>query len=808
MKQTKQINPILAANNTALKKEDLEFPFKRALSFEVLYDFMDKCPKELENFEKQMTETLKDEIKKVPELAGPIEDMSILQKHNALIRGLMSMVFPVAFYEKQAFAASIPFSDDIFFSSPEFDRLLKFKDDLLIKKLNIDLKTYKLGKIISAYVAILQKFYDIHISLEFPMIVNFLDPDSGLERYYKLNHAAEFVELRKSGKLKKLSKEENNLVQANILNVKLLKELIPPENFEFRGFLVINAINVTDQEVVSSIKNDLLDKDTLLTEKGIEKLQHKLRSLLKCPELIFGSTEVPGHANLLLRYGKKIGNSFILSDDCRTHCNSIKGSIYERAFETRNLVIIDDLEAYPNRTIIEDEILKQGIRNIVLAPLIAGDEIMGILEIGSPTPGKITAISTLKLREVLPLFTIAVSRGMEELNNKIQAIIKEECTAIHPSVEWRFRNAALNCIQKEKEGSIAEMEEIVFKDVYPLYGLSDIRNSSIQRNEAIKEDLIENLNIANEIIHVAKSYKKLHALDELSYRIGKQIESIYFGLGSGDELAILNFLKYQIEPLFKHIKDYHPDVENSIKKYQKAISDELGFIYKRRKQFDDSVTMLSDHISDYIDHKQMEAQEIFPHYFEKYKTDGVDYMMYIGASLVENQNYDKLYFRNLRLWQFIIMCGIVRKAKMMKSELSLPLEIASLILVQNTPMAIRFRFDEKKFDVDGSYNVRYDIMKKRIDKAEIKGGEERLTQPGKIAIVYSSVDEEKEYIEYIDYLQAHKYLTKEIEKVELEELQGVQGLRALRVTVDMDEKHLRDSMNSNEIEKAIKELTN
>jgi len=720
----------------------------------------------------------------------------------------MSMVFPVAFYEKQAFAAAIPFSNNVFFSSPEFDRLIKFEDDFLIKKLNIDIKTFRLGKIIGAYAAILNKFYDIHISLEFPMIVNFPDPDTSLERYYKLNHAAEFIELRKIGKIKKLSNEEKKIIQANILNVKLLKELIPPENFEFRGFVVINAINVTDQEVVSSIKNDLLDKDTLLTEEGIKKLQHKIRSLLKCPELIFGSTEVPGHANLLLRYGKKFGNSFILSDDCRKQCNNIKGSIYEHAYETKNHVIIDDLEAYPNRTAIEDEILKQGIRNIVLAPLIAGNEIIGILEIGSPTPGKITAISSLKLREVLPLFTIAVSRGMEELNNKVQAIIKEECTAIHPSVEWRFRNAALNCIQKEREGLIAEMEEIVFKNVYPLYGLSDIRNSSVQRNEAIKEDLIENLNIANEIIHVAKSYKKLHALDELSYRVGKQIESIYFGLGSGDELGILNFLKYQIEPLFKHIKDYHPDVEKSIKKYQRAISDELGFIYKRRKQFDDSVTTLSDNISNYIDHQQLGAQEIFPHYFEKYKTDGVDYMMYIGDSLVENHKYDKIYFRNLRLWQFIMTCGIVRKAKIIKSDLSLPLEIANLILVQNTPLAIRFRFDEKKFDVDGSYNVRYEIMKKRIDKAEIKGGEERLTQPEKIAIVYSSIDEEKEYLEYIDYLQAHKYLTKEIEKVELEELQGVQGLKALGVTVDLDEKHLKDSMNSKEIAKAVKELTN
>ena len=31
--------------------------------------------------------------------------------------------------------------------------------------------------------------------------------------------------------------------------------------------------------------------------------------------------------------------------------------------------------------------------------------------------------------------------------------------------------------------------------------------------------------------------------------------------------------------------------------------------------------------------------------------------------------------------------------------------------------------DEKIFDVDGAYNVRYEILKKRIDKIEIKVNE-------------------------------------------------------------------------------------
>jgi hypothetical protein len=104
-------------------------------------------------------------------------------------------------------------------------------------------------------------------------------------------------------------------------------------------------------------------------------------------------------------------------------------------------------------------------------------------------------------------------------------------------------------------------------------------------------------------------------------------------------------------------------------------------------------------------------------------------------------------------------------------------------------MAIRFRIDEKKFDVDGSYNVRYEIMKKRIDKAVVHGKTERLTQPEKIAIVYSHPKEESEYREYIDFLFAQGMLNGDIEPLDLGEVQGVHGLKALRVKVNLEEGH-------------------
>jgi hypothetical protein len=65
----------------------------------------------------------------------------------------------------------------------------------------------------------------------------------------------------------------------------------------------------------------------------------------------------------------------------------------------------------------------------------------------------------------------------------------------------------------------------------------------------------------------------------------------------------------------------------------------------------------------------------------------------------------------------------------------------------------------------------------------IKGTMERVTQPGKLAIVYGQASEAVEYRGYLEYLRHLGYVTGEVEEVDLEELQGVHGLHALRVAV-------------------------
>ena len=559
----------------------------------------------------------------------------------------------------------------------------------------------------------------------------------------------------------------------------------------------MKATDVTDQEVLSALERDLIEKESIASSARFERLQLQLRTFFRRPDLRLTLAAFQGERVLVIKDGDRLEHSCIFADSTHLRRRDFAGSIFERVVTQGSPLLIEDLETYPQRGPIEDSLLRAGMRNIVLAPLHYQDSVIGLLEMTSPHPSDFDAFTALKLREVLPLFSMAMRRSLEELEARVQAVIKEKCTAIHPSVEWRFRQAVLDTIERRSDGSVPEIESIVFRDVYPLYGASDIRGSSTQRNVTIQADLSAHLGLAREVVQRARSAKRLPILDELDYRLARQVEHLETHLHSGDEVGILAFLRQHVEPLFAHVAGFGPAVRERVEAYRAALDPQMGTIYRKRKDYEDSVTAINDAVSAYLDAEQEMAQAMFPHYFEKQRTDGVDYNIYVGASLVDGQAYDELYLHNLRLWQLLVACGVARQTEILRQRLPLPLETTHLILAHHAPLSIRFRVDEKRFDVDGAYNVRYEVIKKRIDKAVIRGsgaGDPART----IAIVYAQPTEALEYREYLDYLGARGYVTGEVEDLALEELQGVQGLRALRVAIDV-------SSPADEVGEAVRE---
>jgi len=161
----------------------------------------------------------------------------------------------------------------------------------------------------------------------------------------------------------------------------------------------------------------------------------------------------------------------------------------------------------------------------------------------------------------------------------------------------------------------------------------------------------------------------------------------------------------------------------------------------------------------------------------------VEYDIYIGQAFAPNQPFNHFHLKNLRLWQLSSMAAVAKLTASLLPEMPIPLRTTQLIFVHNHTIDISFRADERKFDVEGAYNIRYQMIKKRIDKVHIHNSEERLTQPDKIVLIYFDRKDIEDYLPFINYLQEKGTLNNDLEELELEDLQGLTGLRALRVGV-------------------------
>ena len=791
----------------AFEAQSAQFPFVCELSLAPLITFWQQCIPEGHPMQAAMRAQTEAAFDQAPLLLEPIADLSLLEPYQDLIDIFMAMAFPRASWHEIYAAALVPFQLQTFYSSPRFQQMFTGDDGRIQGRINVDAQTVDHVKVLHAYAFILQHFYDIQLDFDYPLIFTAIDPDTGLDRHFRIDFDTRFVTVKTVAPPPALTEADKQHLLANLADPHELMSLLPPERFAFQGFAIINAVDVTDQEVISSLKRDLIEKESIISNTRFYGLQQRLRTLFRKPDLFFELGALQGDQVLALNCSRQIEYSCIYADSEHRCISDYEGSVYMRACCEGEVLLVDDLTTYPHRTAIEDKLIGEGLRSFVVAPLHYQDDLIGTLALGSPKPGGLHALNIMKLRDVLPLFAVSIHRSLEEFNTRLQAVIKEQCTAIHPSVEWRFRQAALHWTEQRYRKGMTEMEPIVFDHVYPLYGVSDIRSSSQQRSVGIQADLLDHLQLAQAILYLAHGYKPLPILDHMAHHVGKWQSLIAADFGAGDELSVIEFLRRDVEPLFKTLRQFSPEIAEKIDAYQALIDPQLGTIYRRRRDFEESVMYINEVLSSYLDIEQEKAQAMFPHYFEKHKSDGIEYGIYIGASMVENGQFDLLYLHNLRLWQLMVMCGIARLAEQMRSKLKVPLELAHLILVQQTPLSVRFRLDEKRFDIDGAYNMRYEIIKKRIDKAMVKDRDERLTQPGKIAIVYSQPREAQEYWEYIDYLQALGDVCGDVEMLELEDLEGAQGLKALRLTVSLDHNGPEIAVSLDAIAEAVGTMT-
>jgi len=327
-----------------------------------------------------------------------------------------------------------------------------------------------------------------------------------------------------------------------------------------------------------------------------------------------------------------------------------------------------------------------------------------------------------------------------------------------------------------------------------LYGAIDIRNSSGERNQAIQQDLTEQLQAIINIIKKAGQAINSPLLDRIKERSEEYLYTIANAMHSDDEFEIHAFFKKDVKELFHNLRNRVPAMQPDIAEYFSTVDSNTTTWTLHRKEFEESITYVNDLIARFIDREQLKAQELFPHYFERFVTDGIDFNIYMGQSLNPKRIFTPADMQQLKMWQVNTLVRAAIFGKRLEKKTPVALQTTQLILAHNQPISISFRIAERKFDVDGAYNIRYEIIKKRIDKVHTKDGE-RLTQPGTLAVVYTQPDEASEYLGFFEPFQKEGLLKSDVQEFELEELQGVNGLKALRIGINLEEEENKLSIS-------------
>lgn len=773
-----------------IKPEQVETPFIPQISFHKLIETLEHIAASNVDYRVNYSKALLKEIERLPEFRTGIIDLSIIDDHEELIRNLLADLFPTALTHNEIKAVAIPFHNVTFNYTQRFKNILKDAGvtfDMNIRDFD-DERFY-----IMSCCLILNAHYKQNIEFNNPLFYDIPD-GSGIMKHYRILYNADFIEIIPTERAIPLTDEDIALLIDNYNNLELWKKKFPPKSWILKGFGIIQLFDVTTESSVSILKTNLLKATNTKSEDFEEDFQSLFRSIFRIPDLKIGLTIYDPEEQKFIRPNITTKNveSLILFEALEADCDKkIFECFSESVITQRQVFTISNVDLFAKKKGNENfanQLRKQNVQSFILAPVIKDDELLGVFELASEKAMALNSINANKLDLILPYLIDTLSRYRLDMQNQIEAVIQKEYTAIHSSVYWKFRREAQKYIRTTGNQSKDYIfKEIVFKEVYPLFGQIDVKGSSEHRNESVVQDLRIQLETLIGIIERMESQANLMILEQRKFELQSYLKQLQSPLQADTEQIIQRYIESEIHPVI-HGTPETEEIKTAIEKYFKKIDEKTGMFYHARKKFDNALSKVNKKLASILDEKQMEAQQIFPHYYERFKTDGVEHNLYIGQTIAPEKPFDKIYLNNLRLWQLQTLCEMELEHHQLKGSLPYSLDVTSLILVFSSPISIRFRMDEKRFDVDGTYNARYEVVKKRIDKAFVKGTKERITEKEKITIVYSHSHEEKEYMDYIKYLQFKEILEPTVEQFEVEELQGVSGLKGIRVKV-VHQKH-------------------
>lgn len=543
-----------------------------------------------------------------------------------------------------------------------------------------------------------------------------------------------------------------------------LRQRLSPETYQARGRVLIEGMDTTDRELTQQLTHLLLQRESILQPQRFNQANSLMQHLFRAEEtLILTAEEATAKVFVDLDQPEWTVLTYPVSD--------LQASpIFQSACQGQ-VLRVPDLLLHPP-TPCEQLLRERGMRSLLMLPLVVRSprlqttsQLVGLVVLASRSVDAFDIRDDAHAHALISPLTVAMRHT-----------VQERFTNIHESVRWRFEEEA------ERRSLGLPPESIVFENVYPLYGISDMRGSSHERNRAIQQDLVTQFELAIQVLDAIPPTEVTAFLTQVRLDLQTHIIRLQEGLTVDAEVTLVRYLKDNLEVHFDYFCHQGAAVAGAVERYQAALDPGHGSVYKARATYDQTVQSINQILRNTWLWWQRSMQSITPHYCDIEATDGIDHMIYAGQSI--DAAFSPLHLRSLRYEQLRAMCDCARTALAIKESYNTTMDITHLVLVQDATVDISHdESTERLFDVRGTRDTRYEIVKKRIDKALDAQAQTRITQPGCLTLVYSTGEEWREYQEYLRYLQREGWIDTSIEQGTVEPLQGVTGLKFARVRV-------------------------
>ena len=682
---------------------------------------------------------------------------------------------------------TLPVSGKVFYGTDTFYQFItreRLSDNVIDKLVAINGSSGSL----MVYQLIFERLYGFSNGMSNRLVYKVDDESGTLPRYYAVKMDNSFVEVTAKGPLPAINYNVLKDKKINEVTEQDLTEVVSLDHFRIEGFSMISLEDITHEYVVEELTRISVRGGEYGHEIHQKTIENNLRLLTGVNNLHTWVTPILKLNNKPLVRQDLFGNSFLFN------------RIMENVGEQQLLDYLSN--PYPATFQIESGLpgmpsffdsIAAGLEfgSLAIIPLFHNGRAAGLLELYTDHGVTITGNALAHLRPVIPALTQFVNDIRLDFKARLDTIILDRFTALQPAVQWKFNEAAwdyLCATEKQESGKSAPVERVAtgqirFEQVYPLYGAVDIRNSTVKRNEALLADLKWQLGLLHDTLleldgHHPVPKHLIQRTEELKKRLRrKQMDYV--------QSALPAFLNDEVKVAFNILKRTDKALTAIIHAYEQQMDTAEGRLNQHKRAFELAVDEINKTVNSHLDAFNEQLQAIYPSYFEKFRTDGVEFDCYVGQSISPHIPFEQRQLSEIRRLQLEVMVQIAKDTHVLAQQSPSALETTQLIYINSGEIDISFREDERRFDVEGTYNIRYHVIKKRIDKALVKGTNERVTQPGKITLIYLHEESLYDYLIYIETLQRSGVLKPEMEYLELEALQGVSGLHALRVAVAM-----------------------